>query len=364
MKLNLGENIRRLRRLRDWTQDELADRLGTTSQSVSRWENGTTYPDMEFLPELADLFSVTVDALIGVDRRAEEKKVKSILDAYQEAVGYGRVDECIRIARAGVAEFPNNYALLCKLMYALFIEGDSDGSNPDWKEATERNDAEIISLGERIIRSCTDEDIRNEAKRLLAFNHCEMGRKAEGRAIYETLPLFEHCRELNIGWALEDKEELKKNELWYLTTGFDLVYSGLWQCCDRRPIEEQPAFLDAMEQIEDLRHGGKQRIGSEHYGEYQFACKRAEVCARLGREEEMYAALRRAVEEASAFDAWQEDETMIFPFEGEQTSSRSKYETNNESGARQRLRDRDLTRGEFDPYRDSVEFREIVKMLG
>jgi transcriptional regulator with XRE-family HTH domain len=67
MKLNLGENIRRLRRQRDWTQDELADRLGTTSQSVSRWENGSTYPDMEFLPELADLFSVTVDALLGVD---------------------------------------------------------------------------------------------------------------------------------------------------------------------------------------------------------------------------------------------------------------------------------------------------------
>ena len=76
MKLNLGENIRRLRRLRDWTQDELADRLGTTSQSVSRWENGTTYPDMEFLPELADLFSVTVDALIGVDRRTEEKSFR------------------------------------------------------------------------------------------------------------------------------------------------------------------------------------------------------------------------------------------------------------------------------------------------
>ena len=42
MKLNLGENIRRLRRLHDWTQDELADRLGTTSQSVSRWENGVS----------------------------------------------------------------------------------------------------------------------------------------------------------------------------------------------------------------------------------------------------------------------------------------------------------------------------------
>ncbi|MBQ3638186.1 MAG: helix-turn-helix transcriptional regulator [Clostridia bacterium] len=363
MKLNLGENIRKHRRRLDLTQDELAERLGVSFQTVSRWENGTTYPDMELLPEIADLFSVTVDALMGVDRVTEERKVKVYLDRFQKAVGYGRIDECIGIAREGIAEFPNNYALLGKLMYALFLEGDSDGSNPDWKEASERNDAEIVSLGERIVKYCADGDIRNEAKRLLAFNHCEMGRKAEGRAIYETLPLFEHCRELNIGWALEDKEELKKNELWYLTTGFELVYSGLWQCCDRRPIEEQTAFLDAMEQIEDLRHGGKRRIGSEHYGEFQFAVRRASVAAKLGREEEMFAALRRAVEEASAFDAWQEDETMIFPFEGERTNSRADYETDNESGARQRLRERELTSAEFDPYRDSEQFRAILASL-
>ena len=64
MKLNLGENIRKHRRRLDMTQDELADRLGVSFQSVSRWENGTTYPDMELLPEIADLFSVTVDALM------------------------------------------------------------------------------------------------------------------------------------------------------------------------------------------------------------------------------------------------------------------------------------------------------------
>ena len=364
MKLNLGENIRKHRRRLDMTQDELADRLGVSFQSVSRWENGATYPDMELLPEIADLFSVTVDALMGVDRMTEEKKVMAYLDEFREAIGYGRIDECIRIAREGVAEFPNNYAMLVKLMYALFIEGDSDGSNPDWEEASHRNDPEIVSLGERIVKSCPDEDIRNEAKRLLAFNHCEMGRKAEGREIYETLPLFEHCRELNIGWALEDEEKIRENELWYLTTGFDLVYSGLWQCCDRRPVEEQPAFLDAMEQIEDLRHGGKRRIGSEHYSEYQFAVKRAEVCAGLGKTEEMFASLRKAAEETAAFDRWHDDETMVFPFEGERTESRTKYETGVSGSARQRMKERDLPRAAFDPYRDSEEFRAIADMLG
>ena len=42
MKLNIGENIRRLRRAADMTQEQLADKLGVAYQSVSRWENGVS----------------------------------------------------------------------------------------------------------------------------------------------------------------------------------------------------------------------------------------------------------------------------------------------------------------------------------
>ena len=73
MKLNIGENIRRLRRGMDMTQEQLADKLGVAYQSVSRWENGTTYPDMELLPALSGIFGVTVDELLGCeDSRRQE----------------------------------------------------------------------------------------------------------------------------------------------------------------------------------------------------------------------------------------------------------------------------------------------------
>lgn len=80
MKLNLGENIRRLRRAKDWTQDDLADRLGTTSQSISRWEVGSTYPDIEFLPVLSSLFSVTVDELLGVPEEEKDRNAHECFD--------------------------------------------------------------------------------------------------------------------------------------------------------------------------------------------------------------------------------------------------------------------------------------------
>ena len=81
MKLNIGENIRRLRRAADMTQEQLADKLGVAYQSVSRWENGTTYPDMELLPVLAGIFGVTVDELIGME---ESKKKEQISERFCE----------------------------------------------------------------------------------------------------------------------------------------------------------------------------------------------------------------------------------------------------------------------------------------
>ncbi len=63
MKLTIGENIRNYRRKQDLTQEEFAECLGVSYQSVSRWENGATYPDIELLPAISKLFGITVDEL-------------------------------------------------------------------------------------------------------------------------------------------------------------------------------------------------------------------------------------------------------------------------------------------------------------
>lgn len=63
MKLTIGENIRNYRRKQDLTQEEFAERLGVSYQSVSRWENGATYPDIELLPAISKLLGITVDEL-------------------------------------------------------------------------------------------------------------------------------------------------------------------------------------------------------------------------------------------------------------------------------------------------------------
>ena len=80
MKLTIGENIRSFRKRNDLTQEALADRLGVTYQSVSRWENGTTYPDLELIPSIAEVLAVTVDELLGMPQIEKEKRAVEAFD--------------------------------------------------------------------------------------------------------------------------------------------------------------------------------------------------------------------------------------------------------------------------------------------
>lgn len=80
MKLTIGENIRNFRKKNDLTQEEFAERLGVTYQSVSRWENGTTYPDMELLPAISQALAVTIDELLGMPQIEKEKRAEEAFD--------------------------------------------------------------------------------------------------------------------------------------------------------------------------------------------------------------------------------------------------------------------------------------------
>ena len=64
----IGVFLRQLRRERGLTQEQLAERLGVSNRSVSRWENGATLPDLGLLVELADFYQVDLGELIRGER--------------------------------------------------------------------------------------------------------------------------------------------------------------------------------------------------------------------------------------------------------------------------------------------------------
>lgn len=76
MELNFGEKIKRLRRSRDLTQEALADALGISAQSVSKWECAYGYPDITQLPAIANFFGVTIDELLNNDADGRTKALE------------------------------------------------------------------------------------------------------------------------------------------------------------------------------------------------------------------------------------------------------------------------------------------------
>ena len=116
MKLYLGETIKRLRQQNGLTQEQLADKLGVSFQSISRWEGGASYPDIELIPEIAGFFRVTTDELMGLDKSLREKKLE---EALLQLVGNVPLEERVKIQRQIHRDFPHDSGVLYGLIHTL-----------------------------------------------------------------------------------------------------------------------------------------------------------------------------------------------------------------------------------------------------
>ncbi|MFD0590928.1 helix-turn-helix domain-containing protein [Paenibacillus sp. GCM10027627] len=77
-----GEKLKNERKNKGWSQEELAEKLFVSRQSISKWENGQNYPSIETIIKVSDLFGMTIDELLRSD---EELKSKVINDSRQLA---------------------------------------------------------------------------------------------------------------------------------------------------------------------------------------------------------------------------------------------------------------------------------------
>ena len=119
MKLYIGNTIRRLRLERDMTQEQLADALGVSFQSVSRWESGTNYPDIELIPDIAVFFGISADDLMGLTGAVRDEKLSEAWRTVNEAEKAGNARERLDLLRGMRRDFPKDPDVLWTLAYAM-----------------------------------------------------------------------------------------------------------------------------------------------------------------------------------------------------------------------------------------------------
>ena len=98
MENTFAANLRRLRKERGITQEQLAEAVGVSAQAVSKWEM-SSFPDAQLLPAIADRLCVTIDALFG--RGHEDKSIyQRVLDHLREMPENERMEEIVNICYA------------------------------------------------------------------------------------------------------------------------------------------------------------------------------------------------------------------------------------------------------------------------
>ena len=146
MKLNFAENLRKLRRERGFTQEQLAEKMGVSFQTVSRWETGVVYPDIELIPEIADLFEIRVDELLGCTKEDKEKNLQKRWEDYEKL---SDPEEQYAFLRAMKRDFPKDYMVpyyMLRIMHVDHIHID-----------------ELCSVFEAFSALCTDKFYIDEA---------------------------------------------------------------------------------------------------------------------------------------------------------------------------------------------------------
>ncbi len=198
--MTIGATIKKLRRQRDITQEQLAEYLSVSPQAVSQWETDKTAPDISQLPALANVFGITTDRLLGVDITKNNEKIKAIIDEAKAYYAKAQFESAIPVLENGLREFPRSFELMNELSEHLACLGKN---------------REAIELCNKILAECTDDSIRYETmqRRIFAYNNSGDHKKAI--EIANNCPPAWMTREDSLMLLLKKDENAKENLQFY-----------------------------------------------------------------------------------------------------------------------------------------------------
>ena len=113
--MELGQVIRKYRKKKNLTQEEMAARLGVSAPAVNKWENGNSMPDIMMLAPIARLLGITTDELLSFSEELTEKDIKDIVDEADRRLKEQSFEEAFCWARQIIERYPNCEMLIWQI---------------------------------------------------------------------------------------------------------------------------------------------------------------------------------------------------------------------------------------------------------
>ena len=138
----IGEKIAELRKNRKMTQEELANVIGVSSQSISKWENNTTMPDILLLPIIAEIFEVTLDELFSIEKTQKTKCIPmeetplAVYDAVLDTMWAGQEADIKKI-KGSLSNNPDQHTGFVSMQRGVYADRENAAdflymlANPD-----------------------------------------------------------------------------------------------------------------------------------------------------------------------------------------------------------------------------------------
>ena len=117
--MQIGENIRKYRKAKNMTQEEMAKRLGVTPPAVNKWENGVSYPDITLLAPVARLLDISLDTLLSFQGELTQEEMKNIIAEVDDKLKFGSYEESFKMAQKILQKYPNCDQLTWQLAMIL-----------------------------------------------------------------------------------------------------------------------------------------------------------------------------------------------------------------------------------------------------
>ena len=156
MNKMIGENIKRLRREKNVTQEALAAHLGLSCQAVSKWERGESLPDISLIVPMANFFRVSADTILGLEPARRESDILNYLEQYNALEQAGETEAKYALLQKAYTAYPDDFRLI-----QLYI--DYLCMDPDVEDGYLAHKIELFRLCNQVLEQCPTESIRYHA---------------------------------------------------------------------------------------------------------------------------------------------------------------------------------------------------------